>query len=159
MLTTFSTTRLGLARACGMKAAGKLAVKSNWPDIIAAKPNLRLLTTGALPDPRSHGIMAKTVSGGLLVQSRDNVMVEDLDLKVVTKRAPTATELEDMKFAFKIAKHVKSNAVIYAKDGQTAGIGAGQMSRIDSARIAAQKAEEAAKIAPAPRASTVGSWG
>lgn len=113
--------------------------------IIAAKPNLRLLTTGALPDPRSRGLMAKTVSGGLLVQSRDNVMVEDLDLKVVTKRAPTATELEDMKFAFKIAKHVKSNAVIYAKDGQTAGIGAGQMSRIDSARIAAQKAEEAAK--------------
>lgn len=113
--------------------------------IIAAKPNLRLLTTGALPDPRSRGLMAKIVSGGLLVQSRDNVMVEDLDLKVVTKRAPTATELEDMKFAFKIAKHVKSNAVIYAKDGQTAGIGAGQMSRIDSARIAAQKAEEAAK--------------
>ncbi len=113
--------------------------------IIAAKPNLRLLTTGALPDPRSHGIMAKTVSGGLLVQSRDNVMVEDLDLKVVTKRAPTATELEDMKFAFKIAKHVKSNAVIYAKNGQTAGIGAGQMSRVDSARIAALKAEDAAK--------------
>jgi phosphoribosylaminoimidazolecarboxamide formyltransferase/IMP cyclohydrolase len=113
--------------------------------IIAAKPNLRLLTTGALPDPRARGVMAKTVSGGLLVQSRDNVMVEDLELKVVTKRAPTATELEDMKFAFKIAKHVKSNAVIYAKDGQTAGIGAGQMSRVDSARIAALKAEDAAK--------------
>ena len=113
--------------------------------IIAAKPNLRLLTTGALPDPRARGIVAKTVSGGLLVQSRDNVMVEDLELKVVTKRAPTPTELEDMKFAFKIAKHVKSNAVIYAKDGQTAGIGAGQMSRVDSARIAALKAEDAAK--------------
>ena len=113
--------------------------------IIAAKPNLRLLTTGALPDPRARGIVAKTVSGGLLVQSRDNVMVEDLELKVVTRRAPTATELEDMKFAFKIAKHVKSNAVIYAKDGQTAGIGAGQMSRVDSARIAALKAEDAAK--------------
>jgi phosphoribosylaminoimidazolecarboxamide formyltransferase/IMP cyclohydrolase len=113
--------------------------------IIAAKPNLRLLTTGALPDPRSRGLMAKTVSGGLLVQTRDNVLVEDLDLKVVTKRAPTATELEDMKFAFKIAKHVKSNAVIYAKNGQTAGIGAGQMSRVDSARIAALKAEDAAK--------------
>jgi phosphoribosylaminoimidazolecarboxamide formyltransferase / IMP cyclohydrolase len=113
--------------------------------IIAAKPNLRLLTTGALPDPRARGVMAKTVSGGLLVQSRDNVMVEDLQLKVVTKRAPTETELEDMKFAFKIAKHVKSNAVIYAKDGQTAGIGAGQMSRVDSARIAALKAEDAAK--------------
>ena len=113
--------------------------------IIAAKPNLRLLTTGALPDPRARGIVAKTVSGGLLVQSRDNVMVEDLELKVVTRRAPTPTELEDMKFAFKIAKHVKSNAVIYAKDGQTAGIGAGQMSRVDSARIAALKAEDAAK--------------
>ncbi len=129
--------------------------------IIAAKPNLRLLTTGALPDPRSAGIMAKTVSGGLLVQSRDNVMVEDLDLKVVTKRVPTTTELEDMKFAFKIAKHVKSNAVIYAKDGQTAGIGAGQMSRVDSARIAALKAEDAAKAlglaAPLTKGSAVAS--
>lgn len=113
--------------------------------IVARKPNLRLLSAGGLPDPRATGITAKTVSGGLLVQSRDNGMVEDLDLKVVTKRAPTAQELEDMKFAFKIAKHVKSNAVIYAKDGQTAGIGAGQMSRVDSARIAAQKAEDAAK--------------
>ncbi|MGR6432743.1 bifunctional phosphoribosylaminoimidazolecarboxamide formyltransferase/IMP cyclohydrolase [Rhizobium sp. PAMB 3174] len=113
--------------------------------IIAQKKNLRLLTTGTLPDPRSPALTAKTVSGGLLVQTRDNVMVEDLELKVVTKRAPTAQELEDMKFAFKIAKHVKSNAVIYAKDGQTAGIGAGQMSRVDSARIAAMKAEDAAK--------------
>ncbi len=113
--------------------------------IVARKPNLRLLSAGGLPDARAPGITAKTVSGGLLVQSRDNGMVEDLDLKVVTNRAPTPQELEDMKFAFKIAKHVKSNAVIYAKDGQTAGIGAGQMSRIDSARIAAQKAEDAAK--------------
>jgi len=88
-------------------------------------------------------------------------MVEDLDLKVVTKRAPTAQELEDMKFAFKIAKHVKSNAVIYAKDGQTAGIGAGQMSRVDSARIAAQKAEDAARALglaePLTRGSAVAS--
>lgn len=83
--------------------------------IIARKPNLRLLAAGGLPDPRVAGITAKTVSGGLLVQSRDNGMVEDLELKVVTKRAPTAQELEDMKFAFKIAKHVKSNAVIYAR--------------------------------------------
>lgn len=113
--------------------------------IVARKPNLRLLSAGGLPDARAPGITAKTVSGGLLVQSRDNGMVEDLDLKVVTNRAPTPQELEDMKFAFKIAKHVKSNAVIYAKDGQTAGIGAGQMSRVDSARIAAQKAEDAAK--------------
>lgn len=113
--------------------------------IVARKPNLRLLTAGGLPDPRAAGLTAKTVSGGLLVQSRDNGMVEDLELKVVTKRAPTARELDDMKFAFKVGKHVKSNAVVYAKDGQTAGIGAGQMSRVDSARIAALKAEEAAK--------------
>ncbi|MGO8068199.1 bifunctional phosphoribosylaminoimidazolecarboxamide formyltransferase/IMP cyclohydrolase [Rhizobium leguminosarum] len=113
--------------------------------IVARKPNLRLLSAGGLPDPRVAGLTAKTVSGGLLVQSRDNGMVEDLELKVVTKRAPTAQELEDMKFAFKVGKHVKSNAVVYAKDGQTAGIGAGQMSRVDSARIAALKAEEAAK--------------
>jgi phosphoribosylaminoimidazolecarboxamide formyltransferase/IMP cyclohydrolase len=113
--------------------------------IVARKANLRLLAAGGLPDPRSAGLTAKTVSGGLLVQSRDNGMVEDLELKVVTKRAPTAQELEDMKFAFKVAKHVKSNAVVYAKDGQTAGIGAGQMSRVDSARIAGLKAEEAAK--------------
>ncbi|MBX5104197.1 bifunctional phosphoribosylaminoimidazolecarboxamide formyltransferase/IMP cyclohydrolase [Rhizobium lentis] len=113
--------------------------------IVARKPNLRLLSAGGLPDPRAAGLTAKTVSGGFLVQSRDNGMVEDLELKVVTKRAPTAQELEDMKFAFKVGKHVKSNAVVYAKNGQTAGIGAGQMSRVDSARIAALKAEEAAK--------------
>lgn len=129
--------------------------------VIAAKPNLRLLVTGSLPDPRTPGIAAKTVSGGLLVQNRDNGMVEDLDLKVVTRRAPTAQELEDMKFAFKVAKHVKSNAVVYAKNGQTAGIGAGQMSRVDSARIAASKAEDAAKAMglsePLTRGSAVAS--
>jgi phosphoribosylaminoimidazolecarboxamide formyltransferase/IMP cyclohydrolase len=113
--------------------------------IIAAKPNLRLLVTGSLPDPRTAGLTAKTVSGGFLVQTRDNVAVEDLPLKVVTARAPSPSELADMKFAFTVAKHVKSNAVVYAKDGQTAGIGAGQMSRVDSARIAAIKAEEAAR--------------
>jgi len=125
--------------------------------IIAKKPNLRLLVTGALPDPRVPGLTAKTVSGGLLVQTRDNGMVEDLELKVVTKRAPTAQELEDMKFAFKVAKHVKSNAVVYAKDGQTVGIGAGQMSRVDSARIAGLKAEEAARALGLPAALTQGS--
>ncbi|MFB9953373.1 bifunctional phosphoribosylaminoimidazolecarboxamide formyltransferase/IMP cyclohydrolase [Rhizobium puerariae] len=113
--------------------------------IIAKKPNLRLLVTGSLPDPRSRGITAKTVSGGLLVQTRDNGMIEDIDLRIVTRREPTASELEDMKFAYKVAKHVKSNAIVYAKDGQTAGIGAGQMSRVDSARIAGIKAEEAAR--------------
>ena len=129
--------------------------------IVARKSNLRLLTAGGLPDPRSAGLTAKTVSGGLLVQSRDNGMVEDLELKVVTKRAPTQQELEDMKFAFKVAKHVKSNAVVYAKDGQTAGIGAGQMSRVDSARIAGLKAEEAARALglaePLTRGSAVAS--
>jgi phosphoribosylaminoimidazolecarboxamide formyltransferase/IMP cyclohydrolase len=129
--------------------------------IIARKPNLRLLSVGALPDPRADGITAKTVSGGLLVQSRDNIMVDDLELAVVTKRAPTAQELEDMRFAFRIAKHVKSNAVVYAKNGQTAGIGAGQMSRIDSARIAGIKAEDAAKALglaePLTRGSAVAS--
>lgn len=129
--------------------------------IIARKPNLRLLAAGGLPDPRSRGLTAKTVSGGLLVQTRDNGMVEDLDLRVVTKRAPTEQELIDMKFAFKVGKHVKSNAVVYAKNGQTAGIGAGQMSRVDSARIAGLKAEEAAKAMgwaePMTRGSAVAS--
>jgi phosphoribosylaminoimidazolecarboxamide formyltransferase/IMP cyclohydrolase len=129
--------------------------------VIAGKPNLRLLVTGGLPDPRVPGLSAKTVSGGLLVQSRDNGMVEDLELKVVTKRSPSAQELEDMKFAFKVAKHVKSNAVVYAKDGQTAGIGAGQMSRVDSARIAGLKAEDAARAMglaePLTRGSAVAS--
>ena len=129
--------------------------------IIARKPNLRLLAAGGLPDPRSRGLTAKTVSGGLLVQTRDNGMVEDLDLRVVTERAPTEQELIDMKFAFKVGKHVKSNAVVYAKNGQTAGIGAGQMSRVDSARIAGLKAEEAAKAMgwaePMTRGSAVAS--
>ena len=125
--------------------------------IVARKPNLRLLLTGGLADPRERGLSARTVSGGLLVQTRDNGMIEDLDLRVVTKRAPTPQELEDMKFAFKVAKHVKSNAVVYAKDGQTAGIGAGQMSRVDSARIAAIKAEEAARTAGWPQPLTKGS--
>jgi phosphoribosylaminoimidazolecarboxamide formyltransferase/IMP cyclohydrolase len=125
--------------------------------VIASKPNLRLLVTGAVPDPRVPGLTAKTVAGGLLVQTRDNGMVEDLELKVVTKRAPTPQELEDMKFAFKVAKHVKSNAVVYAKDGQTVGIGAGQMSRVDSARIAGLKAEEAAKVLGLPAPLTHGS--
>ncbi len=114
--------------------------------IIATKPNLRLLITQALPDPRALGLAAKTVAGGFLVQTRDNGRVDDLDLKIVTKRAPSNAELMDMKFAFTVAKHVKSNAVVYAKNGQTIGIGAGQMSRIDSARIAALKAADAAQI-------------
>ena len=108
------------------------------------KKNLRLLLAGGLPDPRAVGLTAKTVAGGLLVQSRDNAVVEDMALKVATKRAPTDAELRDLKFAFRVAKHVKSNTIIYAKDLATVGIGAGQMSRVDSARIAARKAQDAA---------------
>ncbi|MFB2552948.1 bifunctional phosphoribosylaminoimidazolecarboxamide formyltransferase/IMP cyclohydrolase [Ensifer soli] len=125
--------------------------------IIARKPNLRLLSAGGLPDPRVPGLAAKTVAGGLLVQTRDNGMVEDVDLTVVTRRAPTPDELRDMTFAFKVAKHVKSNAVVYAKDGQTVGIGAGQMSRVDSVRIAAIKAEDAARALGLEKPLTIGS--
>jgi len=113
--------------------------------IVAARKNLRLLLAGGLPDPRSIGLTAKTVAGGLLVQSRDNAVVDDMELKVVTRRAPTEAELRDLKFAFRVAKHVKSNTIIYARDLATVGIGAGQMSRVDSARIAARKALDAAK--------------
>jgi phosphoribosylaminoimidazolecarboxamide formyltransferase / IMP cyclohydrolase len=112
--------------------------------IFAAKKNLRLLTTGALPDQRAAGVAVKSLAGGLLVQTRDNGAIGATDLKVVTKRAPTKQELADMLFAFKVAKHVKSNAIVYARDGATVGIGAGQMSRVDSTRIAAHKAADAA---------------
>ncbi len=115
--------------------------------IFATKKNLRLLTTGGLSDRRAGGLTVRSVAGGLLVQSRDNGIVDAADLKVVTRRQPTPEELADLLFAFKVAKHVKSNAIVYAKDGATVGIGAGQMSRIDSARIAAWKAAEAAKAA------------
>jgi phosphoribosylaminoimidazolecarboxamide formyltransferase/IMP cyclohydrolase len=115
--------------------------------IVAAKKNLRLLLTGGLPDPRADGLTFRSVAGGFLAQSRDNAVVDDMALKVVTKRAPTERELADLKFAFRVAKHVKSNAIVYAKDGATVGIGAGQMSRVDSSRIAAHKAGEAARAA------------
>jgi phosphoribosylaminoimidazolecarboxamide formyltransferase/IMP cyclohydrolase len=115
--------------------------------IFAAKKNLRLLTTGALPDPRAPGVTFRALAGGFLVQSRDNALTDDLELRVVTKRQPTARELADLKFASKVAKHVKSNAIVYAREGATVGIGAGQMSRVDSARIAAWKSLEAAKAA------------
>ncbi len=115
--------------------------------LVKAKKNLRLLLTGGLPDPREAGRAVRTVSGGFLLQDRDNAVVDDMDLRVVTKRSPTARELVDLKFAFRVAKHVKSNAIVYAKDGATVGIGAGQMSRVDSSRIAAWKAEEASRAA------------
>ena len=125
--------------------------------VFAAKKNLRLLTTGGLPNPRQTGLVLRSLAGGLLVQSRDNGVVDDLVLSVVTKRTPTAKELADLKFAAKVAKHVKSNAVIYAKDGATVGIGAGQMSRIDSTRIAAWKAGEAATAGGVKQSLTEGS--
>ncbi|MDX8518956.1 bifunctional phosphoribosylaminoimidazolecarboxamide formyltransferase/IMP cyclohydrolase [Mesorhizobium dulcispinae] len=125
--------------------------------IVAAKKNLRLLVTGGLPDPRAAGTIAKSVAGGLLVQGRDNAVVDDLELKVVTKRAPTPAEMADLRFAFRVAKHVKSNAIVYAKDGATVGIGAGQMSRVDSSRIAARKALDAAEAAGLTEPLTKGS--
>jgi phosphoribosylaminoimidazolecarboxamide formyltransferase/IMP cyclohydrolase len=113
--------------------------------IVGAKKNLRLLLAGGLPDSRAPGMLVKSVAGGMLVQSRDNAVVDDMTLKVVTKRAPTNAERTDLAFAFRVAKHVKSNTIVYVKDLATVGIGAGQMSRIDSARIAARKAQDAAK--------------
>jgi phosphoribosylaminoimidazolecarboxamide formyltransferase/IMP cyclohydrolase len=104
--------------------------------ILAAKKNLRLLLAGGMPNPADPGVMLRNVSGGFLVQSRDAGRVSDDQLRVVTRI-----------FAFRVAKHVKSNTIVYAKDGATVGIGAGQMSRVDSARIAAWKAAEAAKAA------------
>ncbi|WP_455476980.1 bifunctional phosphoribosylaminoimidazolecarboxamide formyltransferase/IMP cyclohydrolase [Bartonella sp. B41] len=115
--------------------------------IIAQKKNLRLLVTGSVPNPRYEGLVAKTITGGILVQSRDNVVVDDLDLRVVTKRSPSQDEMRDLQFAFRVVKHVKSNAIVYAKNCATVGIGAGQMSRIDSAKIAVRKAEDSAQKA------------
>jgi phosphoribosylaminoimidazolecarboxamide formyltransferase/IMP cyclohydrolase len=125
--------------------------------VFAEKRALRLLTAGGLPDPRAAGWAFRSLAGGFLVQSRDNAAVDDMALKVVTKRAPTPQELADLRFAFKVAKHVKSNAIVYARDGATVGIGAGQMSRVDSARVAAVKAAEAARAAGASEPLTRGS--
>jgi phosphoribosylaminoimidazolecarboxamide formyltransferase/IMP cyclohydrolase len=125
--------------------------------VFARKKNLRLLLTGALPDPSRAGQRMAVITGGLLVQDGDNGLVTRDDLKVVTKRAPTDQELADCLFAWTVAKHVKSNAIVYAKDGVTAGIGAGQMNRRDSARIAAIKAREAAEAHGWSEPRTVGS--
>lgn len=125
--------------------------------LVAAKKNLRLLVTGGLADPRAPGLDFRTVAGGFLAQSRDNAVIDDMTLNVVTKRAPTEREMADLRFAFRVAKHVKSNAIVYAKDLATVGIGAGQMSRVDSSRIAAWKAAEAAKAADLPESLAKGS--
>ncbi|MFC3125265.1 bifunctional phosphoribosylaminoimidazolecarboxamide formyltransferase/IMP cyclohydrolase [Pseudoroseomonas globiformis] len=115
--------------------------------IFARKKNLRLLLTGGLPDPAAPGRIIRSVSGGFLAQGRDAGRVAEEGLKVVTKRAPTPQEMADLIFAFRVGKHIKSNAIVYAKGGATVGVGAGQMSRVDSARIAAWKSAEAAKAA------------
>jgi phosphoribosylaminoimidazolecarboxamide formyltransferase/IMP cyclohydrolase len=126
-------------------------------DIITKRKNTRLLVTGGLPDPYAKTWTVRSVAGGLLVQTRDDANADALNFKIVTKRAPTAKELADLKFAFRVCKHVKSNSVVYAKDGATVGIGAGQMSRLDSARIAAIKAREAAEAAGLKEPLTMGS--
>ena len=110
---------------------------------MAQKKNLRVLITGAMADPAAPGMTIRSLAGGMLLQSRDDGRTAPENLKVVTKRAPSAQELTDLLFAFRVCKHVKSNAIVYAKDGQTVGIGAGQMSRVDSSRIAAWKSQEA----------------
>ena len=125
--------------------------------VFAKKKNLRLLLTGDLPDPARGGLNIKTIAGGFLVQNRDNGHIAEADLKLVTKRAPTQQELADCLFAWTVAKHTKSNAIVYAKDGVTAGIGAGQMNRRDSARIAAIKAREAAETCGWSELRTMGS--
>jgi phosphoribosylaminoimidazolecarboxamide formyltransferase/IMP cyclohydrolase len=125
--------------------------------ILARKKNLRLLLTGALPDPQAPGLVVRSIAGGFLAQSRDTGRITAADLTVATKRAPTPLELDDLLFAFSVCKHVKSNAIVYARAGATVGIGAGQMSRVDSARIAAWKGQAAAEAAGLPETLTRGS--
>jgi phosphoribosylaminoimidazolecarboxamide formyltransferase/IMP cyclohydrolase len=127
--------------------------------IVAKRKNVRLLLAGGLPDPDAPRMTFRSVAGGMLLQTADNGRLSREALKVVTKRAPTPRELDDLLFAFRVCKHVKSNAIVYAKDGATVGIGAGQMSRVDSSRIAAWKAEEAGKAAGLPQSLAKGCVG
>lgn len=113
--------------------------------VFAAKKNLRLLLTDGLPDPKEPGVSVRQVSGGFLVQDKDVGSLDDVELRVVTKVQPTAAQMADLRFAWIVAKHVKSNAIVYVKDGATVGVGAGQMSRVDSTRIAARKALDMAE--------------
>ena len=123
------------------------AIENDARTVLARKTALRVLVTGGMPDPAAPGMTLRSLAGGYLLQTRDNGRVQAGQLKTVTKRAPTDRELADLLFAFRVAKYVKSNAIVYAKGGATVGIGAGQMSRVDSARIAAMKAAEAAEAA------------
>jgi phosphoribosylaminoimidazolecarboxamide formyltransferase/IMP cyclohydrolase len=125
--------------------------------LLGRKRLLRLLMTGGMPDPKAPDWLVRSVSGGLLVQERDRISAGPAELKIVTARPPTDGEIVDLLFADTVAKHVKSNAIVYAKDGTTSGIGAGQMSRVDAARIAAAKAREAADSAGWPEPRTKGS--
>ena len=125
--------------------------------ILAAKSNIRVLETGGMPDPGAPGLVVRSIAGGLLVQDRDGARIDPGALQVVTKRAPTEAERADLAFAFTVAKHVKSNAIVYAKDHATVAIGAGQMSRVDATRIAATKAADAARAAGRAEPATKGS--
>jgi len=125
--------------------------------LLERKKNARVLLTGGMPDPASAGMTLRGVSGGYLLQSRDAGRITANEVKVVTKRSPTAQEMADLIFAFRVAKHVKSNAIVYAKNGATVGIGAGQMSRVDSSRIAAWKAKEAGEAAKLAQSPAIGS--
>ena len=118
--------------------------------LLARKKNLRVLLTGAMPDPAAPGLMLKSIAGGLLVQSRDNGRITLDKMTTATRRAPSQEELRDLMFAFRVCKHVKSNAIVHARGSATTGIGAGQMSRVDSARIAGWKGEAAGQIAGVP---------
>ena len=122
------------------------SISNEAKNILSSKKNLRVLITGGLADPEKSGVMIKSIAGGFLAQTKDNITVDKENLKVVTKRKPSEQELDDLLFAFRVAKHVKSNAIVYAKDGSTVGIGAGQMNRLDSSRIAARKSDDAAKM-------------
>jgi phosphoribosylaminoimidazolecarboxamide formyltransferase / IMP cyclohydrolase len=124
---------------------------------VARRKNLRLLLTGGMPDPIAPGITFRSLSGGFLAQTRDSGRVDVGSLRVVTQRAPTETEMADLLFAFRVCKHVKSNAIVYAKNGATVGIGAGQMSRVDAAKMGALKSVEAAKEAGVPESLARGS--
>ncbi len=121
------------------------AAEADARAILAAKKNLRLLLLSRMPEGTSPSRIVKSIAGGLLVQSRDTAGLDETKLRCVTKRQPTEQELHDLRFAWRVAKHVKSNAIVFARDGATVGIGAGQMSRIDSTRIAARKSLDAAQ--------------
>ncbi len=159
-----------VAANCPLDAATAAAIAAIFTEVVVApdadeearaifarKKNLRLLLTGKLPDPARGGQTLAVIAGGLLVQDRDNRIVTKDELRCVTRRQPTDQELADCLFAWTVAKHVKSNAIVYAKDGVTAGIGAGQMNRRDSARIAAIRAVEAAEANGWPEPRTIGS--